>query len=175
LVRGSGLWGTAEDCEPRRVRSGLLRCGSSGRPVLHRPSRCSLEILARGLRRAAVRSRGGSIPEPIRRGTRNRSIARSMRWNHAGRHPARRAISCTSISALLRSPSCSSNCIGYMYRYVSALTDSANESDILYSVIQNAIRRHDRLRSDGEIVFLLTCSIDIPRRVTIREHGNGRR
>ena len=52
-ARGPGLWATEESWEPREGIMSVLRRGSSGRPVVHRPSSCS----------AARSARGGSPPE----------------------------------------------------------------------------------------------------------------
>ena len=69
-ARGQGLWGTAEDCEPRLYRSGSPRRGSSGRPVVHGPrgalSRASLEGSAAWHRRAeADRISSYSVEESL--------------------------------------------------------------------------------------------------------------
>jgi hypothetical protein len=173
-------WLEGQDCGERRrtvSRAGLdLACCGAGHQADPLSTgrqdalpRSLLEGSAVGHRRAeAAPSRAGSKRN-------EESLDRTLHAAEPRRRAPARRNACTSIPALPRSPSCPSDCIGCTYRYVSALTDSANESDILCSIIQNAILRHYRLRADSEIVFLLKCSIDIPRRVTIREHDNGRR
>lgn len=112
--------------------------GALARGVLHRPSRCSPEALARGLRRTASRSEEPLIPS----------------------------------QSDSPSPLCQSDCVGL---HVSALTNSANESDIWCSTKPKCHLACSStttcLRSD----FLRKHTIDILRSMTTRELDNGRR